>query len=221
MLRFRPLLFIIVSLIGTVLACTSATPPPNLPGLLPYGDRVLEDTFVNNNLGWDVYNGQEGITGIENDAYKIQIKSSFAEIWANPKSDIPIPTNVIVEAQALNAGSKDNYFGLICRYLDAKNFYFFVISSDGYFGIGKVKDGHHSLINRSEMPPSEDFDGGAINNLRAECSGSRLALYVNGTLLDLQNDADLPQGSVGVIAGSYENEVTVFFDDFRVYQVKP
>ena len=182
---------------------------------------MLEDTFVNNNLGWDVYNGQEGITAIENDAYKIQIKSSFAEIWANPKSDIPIPTNVIVEAQALNAGSKDNYFGLICRYLDAKNFYFFVISSDGYFGIGKVKDGHHSLINRSEMPPSEDFDGGAINNLRAECSGSRLALYVNGTLLDLQNDADLPQGSVGVIAGSYENEVTVFFDDFRVYQVKP
>jgi hypothetical protein len=218
MTRTSLFLLIILALGLAVLACASATPPPNLPGLLPYGDRVLEDRFVNNELGWDVYEGQEGVTGLENEAYKIQVKSQFTEILAYPKSDMIIPADVIVEVQALNAGSQDNYYGLICRYTNQENFYFLVISSDGYYGIGKVKDGLHSLVNRTEMPPTEVYDGGAINNLRAECTGSRLALYVNGSLLDVQNDTDLPQGSVGLIAGSFEQEVSIFFDDFRVYQ---
>lgn len=220
MIRMNPFLLAIIALSGAVLACVSATPPPNLPGLLPYGDRVLEDGFVNNDLGWDAYNGQEGVTGIENQAYKIQVKSPFTEIWANPKSDMIIPADVIVEVQALNAGAKDNYYGLICRYVDAANFYFLVISADGYYGIGKVKQGQHSLVNRTEMPPTEVFNGDIINNLRAECTGSRLALYVNGTLLDVQDDADIPNGSVGLIAGSYETEITVFFENFKVYQPK-
>ena len=218
--RTNPFLLIILALSGAVLACASSTPPPNLPGLLPYGERVLEDQFINNDLGWDVYNGPEGLTGFEKEAYKIQVKNQFTEIWGNPKSDMIIPADVIVEVQALNAGSKDNYYGIICRYIDAANFYFLVISSDGYYGIGKVKNGLHSLINRTEMPPSEAYAGEVINNLRAECTGSRLALYVNGTLLDVQNDTDLPLGSVGLIAGSYEHEVIVFFDNFRVYQPK-
>ena len=221
MTRKHAFFFIILALSGSILACSSSTPPPNLPGLLPYGDRVLEDNFVNNDLGWDAFNGQEGSTGLENEAFKIQVKSHFAEIWANPKSDMIIPANVIVEAQALNAGSKDNTYGLICRYVDAENFYFFVISSDGYYGIGKARNGQHNLINRTEMPPSEAFDGDAMNNLRAECTGSRLAFYVNGTLLDVQNDSDLTQGSVGLIAGSYAEEVTVYFDNFKVYQPGP
>lgn len=219
--RSVPLLLALLALIASILACTSATPPPNLPGLLPYGERVLEDAFVDNSLGWDAYNGQEGLTGLENESYKILVKSQFTEIWANPSSSLVIPADVIVEVQALNSGSKDNYFGLICRYVDARNFYFLVISSDGYFGIGKARDGQHSLIGREEMPPSELFEGDGINNLRAECTGSRLALYVNGTLLDVQNDLDFTQGSVGILAGSFTEEVSVFFDNFRVYKPNP
>jgi hypothetical protein len=219
--RARSFLLVFLALCGSILACTTSTPPPNLPGMLPYGDRILEDSFVNNDLGWDEYNGQEGLTGLENETYKIQINSPFTEIWANPSSELAIPVDVIVEAQALNAGSPDNYFGLICRYLDASNFYFLIITSDGYYGIGKVKDGLHSLVGRTEMPPSEVFDGNAINHLRAECTGSRLALFANGILLDVQNDMDLTQGSVGMIAGSYADEVTVFFDNFKVFRPGP
>ena len=217
MTRFKPLLLVILVLVAAALACTTATLPPNLPGMLPYGERILEDTFQNNDLGWDAYTGQEGSSGIENGAYKIQVLAPFTEIWANPKSDMIIPADVIVEVQALNGGSKDNYYGLICRYVDAANFYFLVISADGYYGIGKVRDGAHKLVNRTEMPPTEVYDGEVINNIRAECTGTRLALFVNGTLLDVQNDADLPQGGVGLIAGSYEDDITVFFENFSVY----
>lgn len=219
--RFTSILLVVLAIGSGILACTPGTPPPNLPGLLPYGDRVLEDSFVNNNLGWDAFNSQEGVTGLENESYKIQIKTPFTEIWANPTQDLLIPADVIVEVQALNAGARDNYYGLICRYMDVDNFYFLVVSSDGYYGIGKARDGQHNLIGRTEMPPSELFDGAAVNNLRAECTGNRLALYVNGILLDVQEDTDHAQGRAGLIAGSYAEEVSVYFDNFRVFTPRP
>jgi hypothetical protein len=104
--------------------------------------------------------------------------------------------------------------------VDEKNYYFLVISSDQYFGIGKVKNGLVSLINRTEMPPSDIIDQSGDNNLRAECVGSDLRLFVNGELLETQQDSDFAAGGVGLLVGSYEKPVTVFFDDFFVYSAK-
>ena len=62
-----------------------------------------------------------------------------------------------VDASKLG-GPDDNSFGVICRYRDAENFYAFLVSSDGYYGIIKVKDGKYSLLSGKNM----DFNSGIV-----------------------------------------------------------
>jgi hypothetical protein len=54
--------------------------------------------------------------------------------------------------------------------------------------------------------------------LRAECVGTRLALYVNGQLVVEANDSDIPAGDVGLLAGTFENAdyLDILFDNFIV-----
>jgi hypothetical protein len=208
---------IMISLVGAALACAAPTPVEVQPGMLPNGREILIDDFESNLLGWDLYIGTGGTSGFENSQFKINVKEPFAEIWANPDPKYTIPNDVIIEVQAQNIASNDNYFGIICRYQDQKNFYFLVISTDGYYGIGKVKESQRSLVNRLEMPPSDEIQNIPLNRLRAECTGNRLALFANGILLDEQTDTDFGSGGVGLIAGSYESEVTLLFDNFIVY----
>ena len=56
--------------------------------------------------------------------------------------------------------------------------------------------------------------------MRAECIGSRIALYVNGELVVEVIDSDISHGDAGLLAGTFENapEVEVLFDDFTVTQ---
>jgi len=43
-----------------------------------------------------------------------------------------------VEVDALKVGGeRDNRFGIICRAADLNSFYTFIISSDGYYALGK------------------------------------------------------------------------------------
>jgi hypothetical protein len=223
-IHLRPFVGIFLALAAAALACSApATPTPESPKKLNIGDSVLKDDFATNNLGWDTYAGDEGTLGIVEGRYQIHVKTQYTEIWATPSETNPfdLPTDVILEVQAESTASEDNYFGLICRYQDIGNFYFLVVSRDGYYGIGKVVKGEQSLVNRREMVPTEVFKESSILNLRAECTGTRLALFVDDTLLDEQEDATFISGYVGLIAGSYSEPVTVFFDNFEVFKYKP
>lgn len=209
-----------LALAAAALACSAPAPDPTpLTPQLPTGKRILHDDFHDESLGWDKAEDVEGLTGYADNKYKIDVKANYAILWATPKSGFEIPVDVIIGVTAHSTGNKENYFGLICRYQDVDNFYFLVISADGYYGIGKVVKGEHSLINRSEMPPTEAFDGNQEVSLRAECTGDRLALFANGKLLDEQNDTAFKAGYVGLLAASYTQEVTVLFDDFDVYEI--
>jgi hypothetical protein len=80
-------------------------------------------------------------------------------------------------------GPDENRIGLLCRFV-GDNYYFFMVSSDGYYGIGKVEDGVQSLIGTDAMPPSEAIkQGQATNHIRADCIGSALLLYANDVLI--------------------------------------
>lgn len=209
-----------ITLLGAALACAAPQPAATIPGMLPTGNEKLKDNFAKpNQLGWDKYQGEEGSIDFESGQYKINLKTPFAEIWANPDPKYTLPNDVIIEVQAKPSGSKDNYFGIICRYKDNKNFYFLVVSSDGYYGIGKIKNGKHSLVNRTEMPPSDLIQNLTTVKLRAECTGSRLSLFANDAFLDQQEDTDFKSGGVGLILGIYEKESTVLFDNFVVYEL--
>ena len=137
-------------------------------------------------------------------------------MWANPGLSF---NDSYVEVMATKVGGDNNNdFGLICRYQDENNFYFFIISSDGYYGIGKVVNGEQLLIGNDSMPPSEVIrQGDESNHLRAGCVGSQLSLAVNGQMLAEYEDTDFVSGDIGLLAGSFENPGTdIHFDNLVV-----
>jgi hypothetical protein len=68
------------------------------------------------------------------------------------------------------------------------------------------------------MPPSDAINqGAATNHIRADCVGSTLTLYANGTQIDQQTDTDFSTGDVGLLAGTYTQTGTdILFDNFVV-----
>jgi hypothetical protein len=180
------------------------------------GRLLFQDDFSDPKSGWDSLTNEDGITDYHNGEYRILVDTTNTDVWANPRLTF---TDTIIEVDATKAGGDDNNdLGVICRYKDGNNFYFFVISSDGYYGIGKIKNGQQVLVGMESMPPTDVVkQGNATNHIQAECNGSTLRLVVNGQLLAETTDSDFTSGDAGLLAGSFENPGTdIRFDNFVV-----
>lgn len=210
------LLFIAFALILASMACSFAfgdTPEPTSDSTV-----LFQDDFSSSSSGWDRVNEDQGVTDYADGAYRIFVNVADTDVWANPglsfgDVSIAVDTNKV-------GGDDDNDFGVICRYQDNQNFYFFLISSDGYYGIGKMINGEQSWIGVEAMPPSELINkGNTTNQLRATCVGSKLTLYVNDQYVDEQEDSALASGDVGLMAGTFTSPGTdIMFDNFVVLQ---
>ena len=109
--------------------------------------------------------------------------------------------------------------GVICRYQNG-NYYFFVITSDGFYAIGKFVKDKSILFDGGGLQASSAIKTGvAVNHLRADCAGSMLTFSINDSVAGTVQDTDLPSGGVGLLAGSFaEPDVDVIFDHFVVKQ---
>ena len=101
------------------------------------------------------------------------------------------------------------------------NFYVFYASSDGYYGIAKVVAGDQDLLGAENLEFTDAIiqADGALNVLRADCVGSTLSLYINGTLIFETQDSTFASGDVGLLAGTFDIAGTdILFDNFIVSQ---
>ena len=180
------------------------------------GLLLFADDFSQSDSGWDRQRTADGITDYENGQYLIQVNRPDVDYFANPSLSL---TDVHLEVEAVNASSvKDNEFGLICRFQNKNDFYAGLISSDGYYGIFKVKGGSYQLLGMDVMVQSAAIKTGSEKNLiRLDCVGQDLKLFVNGVQLDARQDADFSKGDVGLLAGAYQTPgVKILFDTFVV-----
>jgi hypothetical protein len=214
MMRIRVLLMIL-ALANLTVACQIID-----PYLEEYqdltGQLLFQDDFLDPASGWDRRQNDDGAADYQDGQYRILVNTTNADVLAHPSLNF---TDTIIEVDATKVGGdNDNYIGLVCRYQDTDNFYFFVISSDGYYGIGKKQNGQQMLIGKTSMQPTEVVkQGDATNHIQADCDGSTLRLVVNGQLLAETNDNDLTSGDAGLLAGSYLVTGTeILFDNFVV-----
>jgi hypothetical protein len=180
------------------------------------GDLLFQDGFSDPSSGWDRAQSPEGMTDYENDRYRIVVNAANADYWSNPGLYFE---DVVIDVDAgKNAGPNDNDFGILCRYQDTENFYFLIISSDGFYGIGIVQDGEQRLLDPPEMYHSEAIiPGGEVNHLQAVCQDSRLSLSVNGDLIAETFDSTFQNGDIGLIVGSFDEPgVDIWFDNLMV-----
>ncbi len=184
------------------------------------GSVMFFDDFSDAEGGWTTLDDEAARIAYEQEGLRFTINSPNYDYWSTPSMRFSDVT-VAVEAKTLG-GPEDNDFGLICRYQDEDNYYALLISSDGYGGIIKVKDGLYQVLNN---PEGLEFGamiltGKETNQLRADCIDDRLALYVNHELFLEVRDSDFTYGKVGLTAGSFAQAgVDILFDNFFV--VKP
>ena len=181
------------------------------------GAVLFQDDFSNANSGWATWDDGVSMVAYQDGGLRIFVGEAQFDYWSTPGEKF-LDTRVEVEAAKLS-GSDDNDFGILCRYKDPDNFYALLISSDGYAGILKVKEGEYKLISGESMDYFEVIQKGtALNRLEGQCVGSKLILSANGEQLLEVDDFDFMYGETGVIAGSYdESGVDIFFDNFIVY----
>ncbi|HPA33845.1 MAG TPA: hypothetical protein PLV24_09745 [Anaerolineaceae bacterium] len=232
MKALRPLLFVLVILSLATLACSTVTnftkatettepskPSTEVPTEAvtekpPKAKILFEDDFSDSGSGWDQWTDDTSTTDYLNGTYQIFVGEANWWNWTNPYLDF---TDVIVEVDVENVTSPIGDAGIICRYQDAENFYFLSITTDGYYGISKIKDGEEFQLTDDYPTTAIINTGKSINHLRAECIGSNLTLFANGTELVSISDADFSSGDVGLIGGSYEDAgVDLRFDNFVV-----
>lgn len=207
-----------VSIAVTLLWALTSAACSAILGTTKPGSVLFQDDFSRPESGWDHYRDEQYISDYKNGEYELEILQSNILAWATPGLSFN-DSHIMVEATR-RQGPADNAFGLMCRYQDPDNFYFFLISSDGFAGIGIRRDGERQLLSDEHMLPSDSIRAGyATNRILARCVGSNLELYINGEFVTSVEDDTWSSGDVGLIAGSYETGgVVIEFDNFSVQQ---
>jgi len=214
----KPLYYVLIFFIASVLLACGLPAITTPASAISSGTIIFKDDFSSPASGWDHLKYDGGIMDYDGGGYRILVNTLQANFWSTPHKDF---SDVRIEVDAGKLGGPDeNRIGLICR-SDGKSYYFFIISSDGYYGIGIFKNGQAALLGQSEMQRSEKIKtGAAINHLRADCNGDELAFYINGSKLADIHDPTLQHGDIGLLAGSFNQPgVDIVFDNFAV--IKP
>ncbi|MEW6405801.1 MAG: hypothetical protein AB1649_28760 [Chloroflexota bacterium] len=199
----------------------TSVPPVNNPTSAPPsgggGAILFQDDFSDSSSGWPHQVGDsDKAAEYSNGQYLVRAITAYQDVWAHPGLSF---SDVSIEVDATKSnGPDDNNFGLICRFVDDGNFYFFWVSSDGFFAIGKYQNGESSLISGDSMLATSAMNAGNVtNHLRADCVGSALTLYANGELLSTVTDSSFSSGDIGVMVGTFEQpDLGILFDNFVV-----
>jgi len=210
--RCFPFAFLVLLLFVSACAVPSlGTSSANVPS----GTVLFQDDFSSPASGWDPYKSAEGTMDYDGGAYRIVVNALQVNFWSTPHKDFS-DARIEVDAGKI-AGPDENRIGLICRYTN-NQYYFFVISSDGYYGIGIFNNGQSALLGQTEMQSSDKIKTGTVvNHLRADCNGDTLSLVVNGFLVGQVHDPSLKHGDVGLLAGTFTHPgVDIIFDNFVV-----
>ena len=104
----------------TLTGCTSST-------------TEFIDDFSDPASGWGAASHETYVRGYQQGEYLIQIDVPQWFVWTTAGRSYE-DAEILVNLRY--AGQSDNHFGAICRYSE-QAFYYFAVSSDGYFGIFK------------------------------------------------------------------------------------
>jgi hypothetical protein len=218
MKRFMIILFFCSLFVEAAGACISI-PILNNNDIMPHGGLLYQDDFSNLRSGWQTKGDERGsLIAYQVGGLRLRVNDVQTDLWAKPGRKF---SDARIEVDAVKIGGpNNNHFGILCHFQDPLNYVAFLISSDGYSGIVRVKEGQFSVQGQGSMEYSPAIaQGEAQNHLRADCTDQDLSLWANGVkILETQN-TDFTSGEVGLAAGSYDIPgVDIYFDNFAVYK---
>ncbi len=180
------------------------------------GEGVLfSDDFSQDTGNWDVFDAPEGQASYQDGYFYVKDSANDDVLTYSGIAYSLTDFTLDVETKLVD-GTDNNWQGVLCRFQDTGNFYFFAISADGYYYIAK-------FVNGEEIPLDGDYsyyvdDGWDVtNSLHIECIGSSLSLSVNGYLLDTVTDTSFSGGYIGLGAWAFSDDFSeVAFDNLVI-----
>ncbi len=203
----------------TLSGCQLLSSPGKLKESSVSGSLLFSEDFSSNSNGWGTSGNNIGEINFIYEGLEIKVNTPNSLLWTTT-NDLFKDSQIEVDGVLLG-GPTNDAFGVVCRYQDKDNYYGFLLSHDGYYGIFKMANGSLNLIDsEGGLQFSEVIrQGGVVNHIQAICKGDSLRLTVNGTLLAEVQDGSFTQGKIGLIVGTYETTgADVFFDNFIVLQ---
>lgn len=200
-----------------------STPAPPTAVLAEPGALLYEENFDDPSGGWSTFDGDGVSVSYEDGGYQMVIDRTEYMVWGNPEPGLDL-ADLAIEADVRQVeGPLDNNFGVFVRYLegdDQYSYYWFQISSDGFYSVDLRDEGEWITLVGWEASPSIQTGLGVTNRMRVECSAGRFSFYNNNVHLVDVFDGTIGRGSIGLAAGTFEEPgVVVQFDDVRVYEL--
>lgn len=182
-------------------------------------ELIFQDSFEENN-SWPDFSNDNGYGNYFGGGYRINVSAPKRTVWVVREIN---ELNSITEiSTALMGGSEDNYFGIICRYVNEDNFIFMAISSDGFLSIRKKSSelGLQYLSSESHLFSTAILHGNQWNKLTAECNQKNLRFYINNQLAYEAIDPSPKEGMAGLIVGNLSESFTeILFDNLLIFEV--
>jgi len=193
----------------------SATPQAAPPTL-------YTDDFSDENSGWGTDLGDDTESGYDAGKYRIAVHLANYVAWAYALE--PAVADYEVEIDTIHAaGPLDNNYGPLVRYqADTSDYYWFQISSDGYYSVDLYQKGE--FVNLVAWEPSPAINQGlsATNRVRVVCAGEQFRFYINGEHLVDVTDATLRGGTVGLAVGTFDEPgAVIHFDNLVIRTLAP
>ncbi len=158
--------------------------------LLTFSERkIFRDDFSSSCSGWSCGGDQDYQLGYTTGVYSIRVKSKNIPTWAIHETQFT-DGEITVEAREMDSVGNGEY-SIICRCQDADNFYFFLISEDGYFSIQKFEDKEQQFL--FDWEHLTGLDPAGTNRITAICVGNKQQLPVNDYILTTAYDDSLPE----------------------------
>lgn len=176
--------------------------------LLSAQELVLTDDFQSNENGWY-------------ESANVNIRNGIYEFTNNERAEYTWMKDTLkdgsLEADTAWLGDEESRgYGLVFRLVDAKNFYFFWLTGEGTYTVGKVIDDRAFLIKGWTF--SEVIRKRGENHLRVEFCGPLMNIFINEEKVSVLKDETFSQGGYGFYT---HGGVHVGYDNVKVVSESP
>ncbi|MBN2463569.1 MAG: hypothetical protein JXB43_08255 [Dehalococcoidia bacterium] len=177
---------------------------------------VYEDDFSDAASGLQSASAPEGESYYKDGEYHGVVKKRNWLAWQYNRNAGRFKNFIMEEDVRLVSGPKYSAYGLIFRLQDNDNFYYFQVSEDGRYQVGRFLN--HVWSDLHSWTKSVFIEtGNTTNHLKVVCKGSQIEVYANGHHLTTVVDDSFTDGYVGGIIYASEPNAHVAFDNLKIY----
>lgn len=183
-------------------------------------DPDYSDDFGSEDDRWPTVEYEQGSIAFARRGLNFRITAPNYALWTTGQEIAGLnPADMLVESEVVRRrGANNDTYGLLVRYVDNDNFYYFGISGAGTFSFWRVVAGEWRALvewTASTAILTADED---VNRLGVLAQGDRFLLLVNDVPVADVHDATFAAGGAGFYAGTYEqNDLDVTFDNMDVW----